>query len=135
MSEELTVMRDTSHQDIAVEPKRRIWPWVLVGLFVVAAAFASSSILDWSRSDRSVTAERLRFATVERGSFVRDTSVQGQVVAAISPTLYSPAGGIVKLSVQPGDTVTIGDTLATMNSPELVSRLDQEQAGLVGMQT
>src|SRR4029453_6463427 len=76
-----------------------------------------------------------RLATVTRGEFVRDVVVDGVVVAAVSPTLFSPADGSVPFRVQPGDTVKAGDELATVDSPELTNRLDQERATLEGLRT
>ena len=38
----------------------------------------------------SVSADRIRIGIVKRGDFVRDLSIQGRVVAAISPKLYGP---------------------------------------------
>ena len=52
----------------------------------------------------SVDRSRLSIATVERGSFVRDIAADGQVVAAVSPTLYANASGTVTLKVHAGDT-------------------------------
>jgi HlyD family secretion protein len=55
------------------------------------------------------------------------------VVAASSPTLYAVAAGTIDLQVRPGDTVARGRRLATIASPELQSRLTQEQATLAGL--
>ena len=72
-------------------------------------------------------------ATVTRGEFLRDVVVDGVVVAAVSPTLFSPADGNVTFRVQPGDTVKTGDVLATVDSPELTNRLAQERATQQGL--
>ena len=53
----------------------------------------------------SVSAARLRIAEVKRGTLTRDVSVQGKVVAAVSPTLYATAAGTVSLAVHAGDKV------------------------------
>lgn len=84
----------------------------------------------WLQADVTVPLERLRIATVERGDFVRDVGVQGTVVAAISPTLFSTAQGTVTLAIQAGDTVEAGEVLATIDSPNLTSQLQQDQATL-----
>ena len=47
----------------------------------------------WRGSEASVSASRLRIAEVTRGTLVRDASVNGRVVAAVSPTLYAKAAG------------------------------------------
>jgi len=54
--------------------------------------------------------------------------VNGRVVAAVSPTLYAPAGATVSLKVNAGDTVKEGQVLATLESPELQSALRREQS-------
>jgi HlyD family secretion protein len=51
-------------------------------------------------------------------------------VAAVSPTLYSPATGTVSLEVLPGDIVTVGQVLAGIDSPEVRSEFLQEQSSL-----
>src|SRR5690606_25916347 len=79
-------------------------------------------------AERAVAAERLRIATVERGTLVRDLSVQGRIVAAVSPTLYAPAAGIVTLSARAGDSVGKDAELARIDSPELDNSLERERA-------
>ena len=87
-------------------------------------------ISTWLSAEASISAERIRTAIVTRGDLVRDLNVQGRVVAAISPTLYSPATGTVTLKVQPGDIVSLGQVLATIDSPEVRSEFMQEQSTL-----
>lgn len=104
---------------------------VLLGLAVLgvgALLLALPTARRWSRADRAVDAARLRYGKVTRGDLVRDVSAQGQVVASLHPTLYSPAAGIVDLKVKAGATVKKGELLARVVSPELRSRLQQEKA-------
>ena len=54
---------------------------------------------------------------------MRDVVADGRVVAANSPTLYAIAAGTVDFHVRAGDKVTRGQSLATIASPELQSRL------------
>ena len=82
----------------------------------------------WSLAEASVVRERLRLATVSRGDFVRDVSVQGRVVAAVSPTLYATQDGTITFFVEAGDRVAQGDRLAVLDSPEITNRLEQERA-------
>jgi len=84
----------------------------------------------WSSATVSVPLERVRIATVIRGDLVRDVSVQGRVVAAVSPTLYATAPGRITLLVEAGASVNEGEVLATIDSPELTSNLQQVQATL-----
>lgn len=79
----------------------------------------------WADLNVTVPLERLRIAEVTRGDLVRDVSVQGRVVAAVSPTLYAPAPGTITLEVEAGSAVTVGQVLATIDSPELDNELQQ----------
>ena len=108
---------------------------MLGGLAVLAlAGIAINALGRWFDTDVTVSAERIRTARVERGDLTRDVNVQGRIVAAVSPTLYSPAAGAVTLQVQPGDAVAIGQVLATLDSPEVRSEYDQESSALAALQ-
>lgn len=63
-----------------------------------------------------------------REDLVRDVSVQGRVIAAVSPTLYASASGTITLEVEAGSAVREGQVLATIVSPELTSELQQAQS-------
>jgi HlyD family secretion protein len=126
-------IRDTSAQDVAiVRAGGRGWlKWLLpAGVAAVLGGALVSTLSTWISAEASVAADRIRTAVVERGDLVRDLNVQGRVVAAVSPTLYSPATGSVTLEVTPGDTVGKGQVLAAVESPELRSEFLQEQATL-----
>src|SRR5690242_2816541 len=106
---------DTSGQDIVVTRKpRRRWARVAIGAVIAAVAVGAVGVLAWSWKDttQSVSASRLRIASVTRGTLVRDAAVNGRVVAAVSPTLFAPAAGTVTLKVSAGDTVKRGDVVA-----------------------
>jgi HlyD family secretion protein len=128
------MMRDTSRQDRIIEPAkgwRRHGRLVLLAIAVLIGV--SVLIALWMRYDgtgQSVSRANLTIATVERGDFVRDVAADGQVVAAVSPTLYAPAAGSVTLQVHAGDAVHKGQTLATLDSPDVTAKLSQEQATL-----
>ena len=124
---------DTSAQDRTLAaPRRRLpWPGIAGGVAILALLAA---VWVWAGAGRSVSAERLRFATVERGLLVRDAQVSGRIVAAISPTLYAPAASTVNLKTRAGATVKQGDVLATLDSPELRAERDRELATLRGLE-
>jgi HlyD family secretion protein len=82
----------------------------------------------WGGSEHSVNASRLRVAEVTRGTLIRDAAVNGRIVAAVSPTLYSTAPSTVTLKVHAGDTVKKGDVLAVLESPDLADELKKEQS-------
>ncbi len=131
------MIRDTSATDrtLATEPtqaRRRWWYAIAGGLLLLALAYALVST--WWGSSRSVNAERLRIAEVTRGTLVRDASVNGRVVAAVSPTLYAPAASTVTLKIHAGDAVKKGDLLAVLDSPDLSSQLAREQSTLAQLE-
>ena len=86
-------IEDTSAQDERIEPpskRKRLLIGAAVAVALVAAVAVSVPwLLRWSEAEMSVSRERLRTAVVTRGDLVRDVSVQGRVVAAVSPTLYA----------------------------------------------
>jgi HlyD family secretion protein len=129
------MIRDTSAQDRAVQsapasPLRR-YGWIAAAaLAVVMLLVALPSVGRWIGAERAVSSDRLRIAEVRRGTLVRDVSVQGRIVAAVSPTLYAPVAGTVTLKTQAGSTVKQGDVLAQIESPELDNELDRERATL-----
>lgn len=129
---------DTSGQDTVIEKKsnKKIM-WFLAlssGILLVLFLSLSTTLSNWSQSGATVSANRVRLAQVTQGDFVRDLSVQGRVVAAISPRLYSPAQGTITFKVDAGDSVTKGQILAMIDSPELTNELKQEESGLQRLQ-
>jgi HlyD family secretion protein len=130
-------IRDTSAQDVILKKSRR-GAWLRWGLpvaaLLVVGVLLLSALSNWLSAEASISSDRIRVATVERGDLIRDLNVQGRVVAAVSPTLYSPATGTVTLEVQPGDEVTVEQVLAVVDSPEVRSLFLQEQSTLDQLQ-
>lgn len=133
------MIEGTSQQDHIIQrPEKSIVRRLLPGgaavslLLVLAVAvfqsFGQSANLTLSRN-------QMQFATVQRGDLVRDISVQGRIVAANAPTLYSQEIGQVQLFKQPGEVVSKGELLATISSPTLQNELQQQEAVLNGMQS
>jgi len=126
------MLRDTAGQDRMIErtsPWRRHRSLILIGLAaLIALGVPAVYLLRYSGAGLSVDRSRLSIAAVERGSFVRDIAADGQVVAAVSPTLYANALGTVTLKVHAGDTVSQGQVLAVLDSPDLTAKLSQEEA-------
>ena len=122
---------DTSGQDRAIEQKSGRFPIRIVGGVLGALALVMLSawlFSGWRSSAVAANAARLRIAPVTQGTLVRDASVNGRVVAAVSPTLFAPAASTVSLKVSAGDTVKKGQVLAQLESPELASALRREQS-------
>ena len=137
LPKEPIMLRDTSAQDRVIEPKnpfKRHRKLVLFALAGIAALVALILFLArYSGAGVSVDRARVSIATVERGNFVRDIAADGQVVAAVSPTLYANALGTVTLKVHAGDAVAKGQVLAVVDSPDLTAKMSQEEATLVGL--
>ncbi|WP_333678008.1 efflux RND transporter periplasmic adaptor subunit [Dyella sp.] len=132
------MIRDTSAQDKLIEvkssPKKKaLWIGGAI-VAVVALALFLPNVTRLFSADASVSASRLAFATVQRGPFIRDIAAEGQVVAAVSPTLYATYGGAVTLQVHAGDTVKKGQVLAVIDSPELKNKLAQEESNADAME-
>ena len=132
-------IRDTAGQDRVLEKSpatKRLWVLAAIALCLIAISIAVwPAVQRFSSAERSVPRERLRMATVSHGDFIRDVAVRGRVVAAIKPTVYAPADGTVTLAVEAGDTVSRGQILARVQSPELASQLSQEKATLQRLET
>jgi HlyD family secretion protein len=125
---------DTSAQDVTVQATSKTRKRVLTGVgllgFILLVWLAVPSLQRWAGSSISVPKDRLRLAVVARADLVRDVSVQGRVVASVSPSLFAPAVGTITLLVDAGAVVIEGQSLALVDSPELQNQLQQEQATL-----
>jgi HlyD family secretion protein len=134
------MIQETDSMDQIVEKAPGLSRLVKIGLgaaagAVVLAVTLAPSLQRWARAEQSVDLDRLQIATVVRGDLQRDVSAQGRVVAANHPRLYSPAQGIVSLTVKAGEAVKAGQVLATITSPDLKSQLAQEAARLQSMES
>lgn len=129
------MIRDTTAQDrrlhktSGVRRKMTLFGLGLAGLAALSA-YALPNISALYSSDLQLDAQLLRFATVTEGDFQRDIMTQGRIIAAVSPTFYANADGIVSLHVKAGDSVKQNQILASIDSPGLASQLAQESATL-----
>ena len=128
------MIRDTAAMDRVITKRvsRRVWVATGIGLLLIGGgAVLYPSASRWASARRSVDESRVRIASVVRGDLERDLGVQGRIVAAFHPTLYSPEEGIMRLLVDAGDSIREGQELAVVESPALDSRLKQEESSLL----
>src|SRR5688572_21185635 len=133
-----TFIRDTSAQDVALDPapraRKRRAMLIAAGIGAVALILALFFLFRaWASTSLVIPRERLRIATVARGTFIRDVAAQGTVVVANSPTLFSTGVGTVTFVVNAGDAVSEGQVLATVDSPSLRNEHARERAALDGL--
>lgn len=134
------MIQDTSSIDRPIEQPRG-WRtrgrWIAVAAVVLAGAALAllPATRRWARAERAFDEARIRVATVARGDLERDVLATGRVVAALHPTLFSPAKGIVGVNVKAGTAVRRGAVLAQVVSPDLTSRVTQERSALLSLQS
>lgn len=133
------MIQGTENSDRRIERPngwRRRWPLLVAGLVALAAvAWLAPTMLRWFQTDRSAPRSELRFATVTRGDLERDLAVEGRVVAARHPSLFSPARGIAHLLVQAGQVVAVGEVVARVESPERANELAREESALAALES
>jgi len=128
-------VRGTEKQDTSIAPTHVPWHkqrrvQITGACAGVALALVGWLIHAWTNSSHVISSERLRIVSVSQGRFIRDVAAQGTVIAAINPTLFAVAPGTVSYLVRAGDTVTKGQVLATLESPELNNEYQREHATL-----
>ena len=117
-----TASRDRSHRYLVYG--------AAAAVLVVIIGWA---LRDWAYGRASVTATTVSVATVTRGRFVQDVAAEGSIVAALKPTLFAQAAGTVVYRVRAGDGVKMGQVLAVLDSPDLVSEYQRERDTLEGL--
>jgi len=127
----------TNKQDELLQPQRksllsrnRFKLLMILVICMLALFYLKPSFTAWHSGAFSVDYSDILTAKVERGELIRDVSVNGRIIAANAPQLYASESGQVSYLKKPGQTVTKGDVLAVVTSPELKSQLDQEKASL-----
>ena len=113
------------------DPRRNQLLFSGIGIAIIASIlFAAPWVKRWANATVSVPYDRVRTAIVSEGDLVRDVSVQGKIVAAVSPMLYATASGSITLQAVAGEQVVAGQVLASVDSPELTSLLRQSESAL-----
>ncbi len=141
-------MRDTAAQDRVVREApppasmsslSSLQPlWRKYGLFAVGGLVLLIALIwgarAWLSSEKVIARERMRTSEVTRGLFVRDVAATGTVVAAVSPTLFAEAPGIIIYKARAGDTVKPGDVLGVVESASLTNEYERERATLISVE-
>lgn len=125
------VIHDTTGQDIVLPQPNKLMRHLLLvgaGVAVLAALLGVGLpvINTLLQTSISVSRQQIQIATVYRGDLQHNIAAQGRIVAANSPTVYAPATGIITPHIKAGDAVENGQVIATIDSPELDSQLEQE---------
>lgn len=130
------MIKDTSAQDSVVMPQRRnsIKRLFFIAVALIAIALSAHAILNTASAAKSVDRASVQIATVERGDLVRDIAATGRIVAANAPQVYSPEEGLVTLLVRAGDSVSKGQQIARVDSPQLQNQLQQERSELARLE-
>ncbi len=125
------MIKEPSGQDqiITARPAKLKVTFTVISLTAIVAT-CCYWLFNASNSDFSISKDALQIATVNRGDLIRDVAATGRIVAANAPTIYSPEQGFIDLQVNAGDQVTLGQTVATVNSPALHNEAKQQAAEL-----
>jgi HlyD family secretion protein len=131
-SQDRVVGTETDRKTQLLKLLRRYWIAIAGALVLLVAIIWSVSA--WLSSERTIARDRMRVAAVERGPFVRDVAATGMVVAAVSPTLFAEAPGIVIYKARAGDSVKPGDVLGEVESAALTNEYERERATLISVE-
>lgn len=130
------MIQDASSMDrpvVATRPRATIYVSLAGAALLILIATLFPALRRWMRAETAVDSTGLRFGVVTRGDLSRDLSVQGRVVASLHPTLFSSGPGIVSIRMKAGSQARQGDVLATIDSKELQTALEQARASLASM--
>jgi HlyD family secretion protein len=129
------MIKDTSATDIEMtSTKSNKRNWILLAILGLVIALSANAFMRTPSAGRSIDRASVQVGMLEVGDLVRDVLSSGRIVAANAPQLYSPEQGFVNLAVQAGDAVSIGQVLATVDSPELQNELKQQRSEMERLQ-
>ena len=107
--------------------KKRIWPWILLG--VVVLAVAGLALLNQAAKSAAQTVYAPY--TVEAGTVERTITGSGKLTSSDSETLRLPGGVHVDTVIaKSGDAVKAGDPLATLDLDSLKTQAAQVSSDL-----
>jgi len=127
-----TVPFPRTHGQVGAKRTPRRWlRWLLIPLIVTIIAGGAL----WWRSSQQTTASTSTTATVSQGDLAVTVSGSGSVAAARTVDVpFQQTGTVTSVDVAVGDTVTAGQTLATIDAGDLQTQLEQAQANLKAAQ-
>lgn len=129
------MIKDTRQQDVVLRSKSKLSVKLkLASVVIISCALLGTFYFAQSSAELSIDRESVQLGTVERGDLERDINAIGKIVAANAPVIYSPAVGRITLLVNPGDSIKNQQAIASINSPELVNLLSQEQSALQSLE-
>lgn len=123
----------TQGQDEVIIPQKRkiSAKWLLLAAVVAGCGWLMAPALSqWKNAIPNVDVEELTLARVTKGDLIRDVAVNGKVVAANAPQLYSTEDGQITLLAKPGEKVEQGMLVASLDSPELNAQIEQQNSAL-----
>jgi HlyD family secretion protein len=129
------MIKDTSAQDVVLDkPSNTKRKLAIVAVALVILLVVAQLLFSQPSASISIKRESVQIATLERGDLMRDVLASGRIVAANAPQLYSPSQGFVDLKVKAGDTVSLGELVAVVESPELENQFKQQQSEMTRLQ-
>ena len=134
MSDGIRLFRDTASQDRALDApgfwRRHGKLTVVVGTGAVLLAILVIVLLRFSGAQTSIDRSRVTIATVERGKLRARRRSGWPSRGRREPNTLRARARYRGLKIHAGDTVAKGQVLATLESPDLIARLSQEEATL-----
>ncbi|HYW48884.1 MAG TPA: efflux RND transporter periplasmic adaptor subunit [Bryobacteraceae bacterium] len=113
---------------MALRKKRSLF-WILLALIPAFAAVAFFSLRALSRTPAKIDPEKL--ARVEKIDLARSVVATGKIEPTTKVEIKSKASGIIlKLPVNVGDVVSLGQVICELDQNDLLPRLRQAQAAL-----
>lgn len=121
-----------------LKPKRRIWPWIVLAVIVIAILGfvflrpAPPAVDPAAEAEPAEIARQIRQSetvTIEPATLRETVKVTGTLVAGQRSEVASQASGrVMAVMVRPGDAVNAGDVLAQIDRATLELQLNQQRA-------
>lgn len=119
-----------------LKPQRRRWPWIVLGVIIVAAIVGFVLLSQRPAVDAAAEAPAAapvmqinpsEISTIEPQTLSRTVRVTGSLAPQQQTQLASQVSGrVVAVMARPGDTVSEGDVLLQLDTESLRIQLDQQ---------